>query len=63
MSVAYHKTALSMRLREEIEELMPPFLALGFDQHAIDKKQEPEVCCMGDLKRIEHLCKYGRPIA
>jgi hypothetical protein len=65
MTVTYSETVLSLRLKEEIAELSPPYIALGFDQQVIVKKRTqkvPEVVCMGDLRKIETLCQYGRPM-
>jgi hypothetical protein len=39
MSVAYSETVRSLKLRKEIAHLLPPYIALGFDQQIIAKSQ------------------------
>jgi len=42
--------------------LLPPYVALGFDHHAIANAQEPRAVTMGELQSIKHLAQYGRPL-
>ena len=43
-------------------ELLPPYVALGFDHKMVGKKREQVVSTMGTLRSIEHLSQYGRPL-
>jgi hypothetical protein len=40
--------------------MLPPYVTLGFDQHAIGN--QPRIVTMGELQSIKHLSKYGRPL-
>ena len=53
---------LSLRLRMELECLLEPYLALGFDQNMICEKRPLVTVTMGYLQSIEHLSRYGRPM-
>ena len=48
----------SARLRSESMELLPPYVALGFDHKMVGKKREQVVSTMGTLRSIEHLSLY-----
>ncbi|KIM44537.1 hypothetical protein M413DRAFT_25012 [Hebeloma cylindrosporum] len=54
----------SLRLRKELAQFLPPYIAFGFDQNVIfdNPDQAPMTATMGELQSIKHLCKYGRPI-
>jgi hypothetical protein len=51
-----------MKLRDESSELIPPYIALGFDQHAIARAQGIENCPVEDFETIDRLSYYGRPM-
>ncbi len=53
---------LSLRLRGEIEQLLEPYIALGFDQNVIYENKALVTVTMGYLQSIEHLSRYGRPM-
>ncbi len=53
-------TVGSLRLIQEMARLLPPYVALGFDHHAIANAQEPRTVTMGKLQSIKHLAQYGR---
>ena len=53
---------LSLRLRREIERLLGPYIALGFDQNVICQNRASATVTMGELQSIENLSKYGRPM-
>jgi hypothetical protein len=53
---------LSSKLQSELRRLLPSFIALGFDQHAIAESKEGKTVTMGELQTIEHLAQYGRPL-
>ena len=55
------ETVLSLRWKREIR-LLPPYVALGFDQHMIANRQTPRTVTMGELQSIKHLSQYGRPL-
>ncbi|KIL60391.1 hypothetical protein M378DRAFT_26527 [Amanita muscaria Koide BX008] len=52
----------SLRLRDEIVELLPPYIGLGFDQHEIYKEKKEIITTMDHFQTIEHLAQYGRPL-
>jgi len=52
----------SLKLRMELARLVPPYIALGFDQHAIARHQTASDFCMGTFETIQHLAQYGRPL-
>jgi len=52
----------SLRLKLELARLLPPYIALGFDQRMIAKNRATVTVSMGDLRTIEHLAQYGRPL-
>ena len=52
----------SLRLRQEIERLLEPYIALGFDQNVICQNRASVTVTMGDLQSIKNLSKYGRPM-
>ncbi|KIL57071.1 hypothetical protein M378DRAFT_16508 [Amanita muscaria Koide BX008] len=52
----------SLRLRDEIVQLLPPYVALGFDQHQIYKEKKEIIATMDHFQTIEHLAQYGRPL-
>jgi hypothetical protein len=54
--------ALSLKLRKELSRLVPPYIALDFDQHAIARKQTATNFRVGAFQAIEHLAQYGRPL-
>ena len=55
-------TVASLRLIQEMAHLLPPYVALGFDHHAIANAREPRTVTMGELQSIKHLAQYGRPL-
>lgn len=57
-----HRTVLSLRLKSEIKCLLPPYIALGFDQNAIVGNQTPKHVTVAQLQTLEHLSQYGRPL-
>jgi hypothetical protein len=52
----------SVKLRLEGIQLLPPYIAIGFDQIAIAEDRGEVVVKMGELQSIKHLAKYGRPM-
>jgi hypothetical protein len=46
----------------ELERLLEPYIALGFDQNVIYEIKAPVIAAMGYLQSVEHLCRYGRPM-
>jgi len=52
----------STRLRKEGIRLLPPYIAMGFDQIAIYEDRDGVIVKMGELQSIKHLTKYGRPM-
>jgi hypothetical protein len=61
-SLRKHPTADSFRLWAEIAELLPPYVALGFDQHQIYKEKKEIIVTMDHFQTIKHLAQYGRPL-
>ena len=57
-----HIIVLSLRLRLEIERLMEPYIALGYDQNVICENRALVTATMGYLRSIEHVSRYGRPM-
>jgi uncharacterized protein YlbG (UPF0298 family) len=62
MAIPHMQVARSLRHRQEIVHLMPPYIALGFDQNAISKDRAAVTVNMGFLQSIKHLSTYGRPM-
>jgi hypothetical protein len=56
------RTVISLRLKTEIMSLLPPYIALGFDQNAIAGNQTPKHVTVAQLQTLEHLSQYGRPL-
>ena len=56
------QSVLSLKLRQELEWLVPPFIALGFDQQLIQNKGTQMNVCMREFKEMKHLVKFGRPM-
>lgn len=56
------RTVPSLRLKTEIMNLLPPYIALGFDQNAIVGNQTPKHVTVAQLQTLEHLSQYGRPL-
>ena len=54
--------ALSLKLRKELRRLVPPYIALDFDQHAILRNGTETDFRMGTFETVEHLAQYGRPL-
>ncbi|KAK2464638.1 hypothetical protein APHAL10511_003331 [Amanita phalloides] len=54
----------SLRLPRELAILPTPYFDLGFDQRAIDiaRRKEPVSVSMGEMRTIEFISQYGRPI-
>jgi hypothetical protein len=57
-----HEPVASLKLIREMARLLPPYMALGFDHHAIANAQEPRTVTIGELQSIKHLAQYGRPL-
>lgn len=55
-------TVPSLRLRQELERLLEPYIALGFDQNVICENRPLVTVTMGYLQSVEHLSRYGRPM-
>ena len=55
-------TVGSLRLIQKMARLLPPYVALGFDHHAIANAHESRIVTMGELQSIKHLVQYGRPL-
>jgi hypothetical protein len=53
---------LSLRLRKEVEGLLGPYIALGFDQNVICQNRALVTVTIGELQSIEYLSRYGRPM-
>ena len=48
----------SLRLAKEMRKLLPPYIALDFDNKGL-----PEVTAtIGKLQSLTHLASYGRPL-
>jgi hypothetical protein len=52
---------VSLRLNKELRKLLPPYIALGFDQNT-SKGQPEATATIGELQSLEHLASYGRPM-
>ncbi len=57
-----HKPVSSLKLIREMARLLPPYMALGFDHHAIANAQKPLTVTIGEIQSIKHLAQYGRPL-
>jgi hypothetical protein len=53
---------LSLRLKEELSKLAPPYIALDFDQHVIAQDRTADDIRVVEFETFEHLSKYGRPL-
>lgn len=53
------KPVASLKLIREMARLLPPYMALGFDHHAIANSRTVTI---GELQSIKHLAQYGRPL-
>ena len=51
----------SLRLGNELQKLLPPYIALDFDQNVLKGRQEV-TAKIGELQSLEHLATYGRPM-
>jgi hypothetical protein len=51
----------SLRLDSELRKLLPPYIALDFDQN-VPKGQTEVTVTIGELQSLEHLASYGRPM-
>jgi len=56
------ESVLSLKLRNELRRLVPPYIALDFDQHVINSSQSALDVPVSQLDTIEHLARYGRPL-
>jgi len=56
------KPVASLKLIREMARLLPPYMALGFDHHAIANAQKPQTVTIGKLQSVKHLAQYGRPL-
>ena len=56
------ETVVPLRLKLEVVRLLPPYVALGFDQRMIARSRAEKVALMGEFQIIEHLSQYGRPL-
>lgn len=56
-----HESVSSLKLIREMARLLPPYVALGFDHHAIAHAPKPQTVTIGELQSIKHLAQYGRP--
>ena len=52
----------SLRLRKELETLLPPYIALDFDQNMPVGGGTAAAVKFAQLRSLEHLAKYGRPL-
>ena len=52
---------LSLRLVNELQKLLLPYIALDFDQNVL-KGQQEVTATIGELQSLEHLATYGRPM-
>ncbi len=57
-----HEPVASLKLIREMSRLLRPYMALGFDHHAIADAQKPRIVTIGELQSIKHLAQYGRPL-
>ena len=62
ISASSTNTVSSIQLSDEVKGLMPPYFALGFDQNVVAQPMSPKCVTMGDLRSLQHICKYGRPM-
>jgi hypothetical protein len=53
---------LSLRLKDELSKLAPPYIALDFDQHVIAQDRTAKDVRVTEFQTFEHLAKYGRPL-
>jgi hypothetical protein len=53
---------LSLKLKQEHSKLVPPYIALDFDQHAISQDRITGGIHVADFETMKHLVKYGRPL-
>jgi len=51
---------LSLWLKAELAQLLPPYIDLGFDQWMIAKGGVQVSVCLGDMQTIKFLSQYGR---
>jgi hypothetical protein len=42
--------------------ILPPYIAVGFDQIVISEDRDGVAVKMGELQSMKHLAKYGRPL-
>lgn len=56
------RTVLSLRLKDELKRLLPPYIALDFDQNMTAESQEPHCVTVEELQTLRHLARYGRPL-
>ena len=52
----------ALQLKAKLARLLPPYVALGFDQRMVARNRAPVTARMGDFQTIEHLSQYGRPL-
>ena len=57
-----HNAGLSLKLRQELSRLVPPYIALDFDQQVITRDQTQADIRIRDFQSIQHLAQYGRPL-
>ena len=62
LAISHIKVVCSLRLRSELTKLVPPYIAIGFDQNAIFTNKAPARVNMGTLHSIKHLSLYGLPM-
>jgi hypothetical protein len=53
---------LSLQLKTEMAQLLPPYISLGFDQRVITKGGAAVSISMGTMQTIKFLSQYGRPL-
>ena len=58
-AISHIKVVHSLRLLSELKRLVPPYIAVGFDQNAIFTDKAPVTVNMGLLQFIKHLSLYG----
>ena len=58
-----NNAADSLRIVEGTGSLLPPYIALGFDQEARYREMTPKQhITMGEMEKLQWLAGYGRPL-
>lgn len=52
----------SLKLRHELRRLVPPYISLDFDLHAMQGDRTAVDVEMHQFETMEHLTRYGRPM-